>query len=460
MKAPSVLLINPWIADFAAYDLWAKPLGLLYIGKFLRRYGYELQLIDLTDRRRWNNSDPATKLSGRGKYHKTIIPKPEAVIHVPRRFGLYGATREQFLSALQNIDSPQAILVTSHMSYWYPGVVETVKILREFFPAAKIILGGIYASLFPEHARKIVQPDHLITGYGEKQTLMLLDTIYEIERDYSTIPEFDDSGTLPWDLYPKIESVPILTSRGCPMNCDYCATPFLNPAFKQRKTESVVTEIFWLYEQMNVCQFAFYDDALFTNKKQHIVPILENLIEHGIKAEFHTPNGLFAREIDPELADLMKRTGFQTIRISLESIIPKWQKASTNKVSTDHFEQALKNLENAGYRRSAIEAYLIMGLPEQRYSDIEKSIRYVAKLGAVSRLASYSPIPHTAHWNQAKTMGSVWDDMDPLLTNNTLYPCANRDFPVEKFFELRQLSNDLNKLVRKPPLKEDNQWAL
>ena len=455
MKVPSVLLINPWIADFAAYDLWAKPLGLLYVGKFLRSYGYELQLIDLMDRLKWDNSGSVTNHPGRGKYHKTIVPKPAAVAHVPRRFGLYGATKEQFLSVLQNIDSPQAILVTSHMSYWYPGVAATVKILREYFPSAKIILGGIYATLFPEHARQNIKPDFLISGYGEKKALQVLDSLFGISRDYSIIPDFDDCGRLPWELYPKIKSASILTSRGCPMNCDYCATPFLNPVFKQRKIKSVVTEILWLYRQMNIRRFAFYDDALFTNKKRHIIPILENLIGHGIKAEFHTPNGLFAREIDEELAALMKQTGFQTIRLSLESIIPKWQKASTEKVSADHFERALRNLENAGYRRSDIEAYLIMGLPGQTFIEVEKTIRYVAQKGAVSRLASFTPIPHTKGWENARAMGYVWDEMDPLLTNNTLYPCASADFPVEKFMELRQLSNDLNELVRKSSKKEN-----
>jgi len=456
MKVPFILLINPWIADFAAYDLWAKPLGLLYVGKFLRHYGYELHLIDLTDRLRWNNSDPATKLSGRGKYHKTIIPKPEVVTHVPRRFGLYGATREQFLSALQNIDPPQAILVTSHMSYWYPGVAATVKILRESFPAAKIILGGIYATLYPEHARQTIRPDYLITGYGEKQSLRLADSLFGITRDYSAIPDTIDSGILPWDLYPRLNVTALQTSRGCPLHCDYCATPFLNPNFTQRTHEDVTAEIFHLYIERNVREFAFYDDALFINKKQHIIPILKGLLKHGVKAQFHTPNGLFARKIDPELAALMKCAGFQTIRISLESIIPKWQKASTDKVSADNFELALKNLENAGYRRSDIEAYLIMGLPGQRYSDVKKSVRYVADQGAVSRLASFTPIPHTKGWENARAGGYVWDEMDPLLTNNTLYPCASKDFPVEKFMELRRLSNDLNTFVRKQPLKEDN----
>lgn len=37
-----VLLINPWITDFAAYDFWLKPLGILYICGILKYYGYDV----------------------------------------------------------------------------------------------------------------------------------------------------------------------------------------------------------------------------------------------------------------------------------------------------------------------------------------------------------------------------------------------------------------------------------
>jgi len=36
-----ILLINPWIHDFAAYDLWAKPAGLLYLASTLKKNGYK-----------------------------------------------------------------------------------------------------------------------------------------------------------------------------------------------------------------------------------------------------------------------------------------------------------------------------------------------------------------------------------------------------------------------------------
>lgn len=444
MNAKNILLINPWIADFAAYDLWAKPLGLLYIGKFLRHYGYDISLIDLTDRRKWKNGTAPTPINSRGKYHKTIIPKPDAVVHIPRNYGLYGATRKQFVAELKSTKTPKLILLTSHMSYWYPGVLETVKMLRGFFPESKIVLGGSYATLYSNHAMHTIQPDYLITGYGEKQALQLADSLFRIKRDYSVVPDTLDSGLLPWDLYPHLNFATVMTSRGCPMHCDYCATPFLNPNFTQRNPDDVIKEIEYLYFHRNVREFAFYDDALFTNKKHHIIPILKGIIENNIQAEFHTPNGLFAGEIDTELAKLMKESGFKTIRLSLESIIPELQKASTNKVSMHQFERALENLENAGFQRKEIETYLIMGLPGQKYSDVETTIRYVFENGVLSRLASYTPIPHTKYWDIEIKAGCVWDEIDPLLTNNTLYPCATMDFSMGKFAELRQLSNRLN----------------
>jgi len=48
-KKKSILLVNPWIHDFAAYDFWMKPLGLLYVGAILRAAGYEVGLLDCLD---------------------------------------------------------------------------------------------------------------------------------------------------------------------------------------------------------------------------------------------------------------------------------------------------------------------------------------------------------------------------------------------------------------------------
>ena len=45
-KSSNLLLINPWIYDFAAYDFWAKPLGFLYVAALLRKNGFSIHYID------------------------------------------------------------------------------------------------------------------------------------------------------------------------------------------------------------------------------------------------------------------------------------------------------------------------------------------------------------------------------------------------------------------------------
>jgi hypothetical protein len=48
-SSPHILLINPWITDFAAYNFWIKPLGLLHIASLLRENGFRVTLIDCID---------------------------------------------------------------------------------------------------------------------------------------------------------------------------------------------------------------------------------------------------------------------------------------------------------------------------------------------------------------------------------------------------------------------------
>jgi len=444
----NLLLINPWIADFAAYDLWAKPLGLLYIGEFLKTYDYEIELIDLLDRYRWNSNKDANINDGRGKYQKTLIEKPELLKNIPRNFGLYGATKNQFQNALKKTKTPDAILLTSHMTYWYIGIIKTIEVIKQFYPKTPIILGGIYVSLYPNHAKNL-NVDYIITGYGEKQSLKLLDKLFNIVRDYSEIPETNDKNIPPWYLYQKLDAVSIMTSRGCPNNCSYCATNQLHPKFTHKNPRDVINEIIEIHNKYNINHFAFYDDALFTDKEKYIIPILQGIIDSGIKVNFHSPNGLFAKEINQKLALLMKKSGFKIIRLSLESIISKWQKASSYKVSQQDFINAVENLTKAGFQNSEIEAYLIMGLPGQTPKDILESLQFVAENGAISRLASYTPIPGTKDWKEAEKMGYISESIDPILTNNTLSPCASEIFPIEKFLEIKQYSLMLNEKVRK-----------
>ena len=444
MSNKNILLVNPWIADFAAYDLWAKPLGLLYIGAFLRKYGYDISLLDFLDRKKWSSNPKG----GKGKYNRTQIEKPSILKNIERNFAIYGATDLQIKTQLQLMEPPSIILITSHMNYWYVGVQKSIELLRKYFPKTPILFGGIYATLYEEHAHQNIDADYFIKGYGEKKSLMILDALYGISRNYKEIPEFDDSLFPPYDLYDNLDSLPLNTSRGCPMNCSFCATKILNSDFHRRSVENLIAEVKHNYEKYCVTNYAFYDDALFVNKEKYIVPFLEKIIELPQKFEFYSPNGLFAKPIDEKLAELMFEAGFKMVRLGLESTVSKWQKASSNKVSKDDFARAVKNLRKAGFRNRDIEAYLIMGLPEETFEDVKESLEFVYENSAISRLTSYTPIPRTIDWSRAVQLGLIEENCDPLLTNNSIYPCASKILTIEQFQELKHIMNKFNEEVR------------
>lgn len=451
LSGKKILLINPWIYDFAAYDLWVKPVGLLYLSSFLRKFGYETKIIDCLDRlhpellAREEKSKPQGKDDGRGKFHREEVEKPRLLSNVPRRYARYGLPLDIFEAELDKVGRPSAVLITSMMTYWYPGVVQAIKMVKKRFPDVPVVLGGVYATLLPHHAKEVTGADFIIRGPGEVPALRLVDELLGRERDFSISAELD---SLPYPDYDGVRVgpfLPILTSRGCPLSCSFCASRLLFSPFRQRDPSRVIEEIEYYKERYKIQHLVFYDDALLVNSKRHIEVILKGIIDRRLNLKLHTPNGLSPRMMTSELAFLMKEAGFITVRLSLETADPKRQKAIGGKVANEDFERALRFLSDAGFAREGIEVYLMMGLPGQRLREVVESIVYVNSLGAKVRLASYSPIPGTADWKKAVALGLIADDADPLLHNNTIVPTGGDEFSLEVCSKLRKYANLLNR---------------
>ncbi len=315
-----ILLVNPWIYDFAAYDFWAKPIGLLYIGSILKKFGYNISYIDCLDRfhpKAKKRVEPDSRC-GRGPYLKTKIEKPKGLEDVPKNFYRYGIKRNQFVEALSSIEKPSLILVTSFMTYQYQGIIETISLLKNSFPDAPVILGGIYANLCYEHALTNSGADFVIKGEGIKQALKLAKkytgqkTLFEFNAE-----DFNSYPYPAFNLQNKIAYIPIMTSKGCPYSCAYCASKYLNPNFIKRDYNAVAKEIFFWHKKFKVKDFVFYDDALLIDSENHIIPMLEKIIAKGYNVRFHTPNALHAKNISEKAAFLMFKAGFHSIKIGL-----------------------------------------------------------------------------------------------------------------------------------------------
>ena len=438
----NILLINPWIYDFAAYDFWLKPLGLLYLGGLLRRNNHQIRFIDCLDpyhpAMQTVDKKPQRRTYGSGKFFRQIIPKPDSLKMMPKNYCRYGILPEIFRQELNCHQDTDIVLITSLMTYWYPGVFEAIKIIQQVLPDVPIVLGGKYATLCYDHALKNSSADFIISGAGEKPILQLMHDLFGEDPSYE--PDLANLDSFPYpafDLIRNLEQVPLTTSRGCPYQCSYCASHILNDKFRRRNPLKVAEEIEYWQKDFGVKNFAFYDDALLVNPAEMIIILLKEVEKRKLSCNFHCPNGLHLREINKEISHLLFNSGFKTIRFGFETSDFKQQMETGGKVKNEELRNAVHHLKNAGYETNDIGIYLLCGLPGKRAAEIRESIDFVLECGAKPVLAEYSPIPGTKMWTEAVTLSSFDIQGEPLYHNNSLLPCRNNDFSFDVYSETK-----------------------
>jgi radical SAM superfamily enzyme YgiQ (UPF0313 family) len=385
-RCVNLLFVNPPIYDFTAYDFWLRPYGLLRIAGRLRCC--ELSTFDYLVSRKRDEF-------GRGRFDQRPVMKPPPLADVPRRFYRFGRPREEFLRILSS-QKFDAVLVQTVMTYWYPGVSEVIADVRELQPHATIILGGVYATLCPDHARSL-GADRIVQGLD----------VNGLDLPLSDGLPFWESG----DTHVGVLKI----TEGCPFRCTYCSVPVVYPKFRARSLDACVEELRHLV-RLGARHIAFYDDALLFNAERILLPFLEAILKENLRVSFHTPNALNARFITPELARLMVRAGFKTFFLGFESNDYEWQRKTGGKVYSEEFTNAVHALREAG--ASSITAYIIIGHPHSEQQSLEASIRFAAEQGARVMLSEFAPIPGTP---DGVACSAYTDLLEPLNHNKTAF---------------------------------------
>jgi radical SAM superfamily enzyme YgiQ (UPF0313 family) len=442
MRAPRVLAINPYIYDFAAYNFWSSPLGLLYVASILRRNGLPVEVIDCMQ-----VNEGKRRPDGRGPFIKEKVPLPGTLNKASKPFRRYGMSPDELdriLGAREH--PPDLVLITSIMTYWYRGAVEVCEIARRAFPRAKIVIGGIYPTLCYEEALLNFKEADLVvpsTGIGAFYRFIEEKLHYPL----SFKPMIDDLDMLPYpahDLLGRIVFVPLLTSLGCVFRCTYCATSYMYKGMVRRSPGSVLDEVMYWHER-GVERFVIYDDSLLYASEKFAKPLLRKIAALPYAVQIYNPNAVNAAFIDKETAGLFVRSGFREVRIGLESIDPFVQSSTGGKVTGAVFERAVRTLKEAGYGREQVSVYILAGLPRQDWRDVKLAIDYVKSLDVTPYIAEYTPIPHTPMFDEFKDMARFPIATDAIYQNNALFPYAWEGFTEE----------DLNRLKRY--IREDGQ---
>ena len=232
-------------------------------------------------------------------------------------------------------------------------------------------------------------------------------------RDLSELP-FPAYHALKMDRYTNLQptldqvnglSMPIMTSRGCPYRCSYCAQ-IMDRRWRMRSAEDVVREWQWLVEEQGAGEIGVLDDS-FNINRQRVLDICDLLIEKRLT---HVPwimiNGIRANLADAEVLGRMKQAGCIRTAFGVESGNQRILDSVIKKQLTlDQVRRAFQAARSVGMETIG---FFIIGMPGETEETIEETIRFAIELDPlVANFSIATPFPGTEMYRTVKESGRL-----------------------------------------------------
>ena len=347
------------------------PLSLGYLSSALKQNGYnDITLID----------GSLTKISH------------EQVPEIMERLGLPDLIGIQVYTGLQS---------------W---AKELVRHVRKRFPSAKIIVGGPHITALKILALNYIEPDFGAIGEGEDIIVGLARYLegkvsnphdiaglmfkennkwihpreaHGLVHDVNKIPFPDWDLLRPVNYFKYMQSAtlpikgrhpaPILSSRGCPYKCTFCASGLTNKRIMRYRTpENIVEEIKLLYTKYGVDEIFFSDDNL-TMDMERAEKIFDLLINNNIKIHWRAPNGIRIDRLNETLVDKMSKSGCYYVGVGIETGNEEMMKKIKKVVNLKEVKNRLNLLHKYKIK---VSGFFICGLIGETEEQINESIRF------------------------------------------------------------------------------------
>lgn len=382
-----ILLIDPpeIFLQGQGHTRQVQPLGLGYVGAVLSS-DYDVRLL-LPDTRAYVGDDPWGEL--------------DAVIAS---------------------EAPDVVGLTA-VTATYPAAATLALRIRALMPDVTIVLGGVHASAEPVAAlRDAAGVDYVVQGEGEETLRALLrglearargdrfepgevaglvwrDACGEPRRSPAR-PPVAELDTLPFplreglvwaeDVHPAFYQG-LITLRGCPYRCIYCAVPLsATRQTRYRSAENVVAEIALLKERYDA-SYLFFHDSVFTLHRRRTMELCSLMVARGLV----TPFGCQVRadRLDEGLLEALAAAGCEHLFFGIESGDEQTLARLRKPMTLATIRSAVSAAKQAGMRCTG---YFMVGFPWETEGLVRKTMDFASELDldAIS-LFSATPLPGT-----------------------------------------------------------------
>jgi len=379
-----VLLINPPSPE----QLGSPLLGLQYVAASLLAHGCEVRVIDAAARHflhdyDWivneaDSFDPAiigVSLFTRWVWHAySLVERLKNKSWLLVSGGAHTSVRPE-----ETLNHGFDLALTGEAEFGLPRIVDWLE--------GKDDLGQIPGTVFRKPTGTI--------AYGPPSKL--IENLDELPPPYLAQSLFDPRW---YDLSGQ-ETAPggILTSRGCPARCTFCANAVTGRSFRYRSAQNVTDEINAWHQRCGLTYFPCWDDALTAN-----TPRLMELcaaIERDVQFPFAFGAITRANMVTRDLLRTMRRAGLMHVNFGVESGDDGILKAIKKGVRTDHVVRALEWAKEEGLMTAC---NFMLGFPQETPVELERTLRFMERIAPMvdsfSTMGVVVPFPGTPMYDE------------------------------------------------------------
>ena len=393
-----VILINPpydvggYMGKLSKMAFVFPPIGLTYIASYLRDRGVDVAIFDC-------------------QVHDKAIESVVDDFH------------------------PDIIGITCQTSLVY-STIELSRKLKRVFPETKIIVGGVHASIRPQDLLQDDSINCVAIGEGE---LTMFEYVQAVEsgRDWTKVPgiasikngqvmfapvrdmvkDIDIFPMPAMDLLPldKYQTSPdnrtgdmlgtLITARGCPFNCIFCASKLLTKGkYRTHSIERVCKEVERYIEDYKVNQLFIIDDN-FAIDKIRAKELCREFIRRAFQEKITWWTDSRVDCVDEELLVLMKKAGCTIISYGIETGVQRLLDFIEKGISLEQIRETVRITKKVGF---SIRATMILGLPTETREESLRTIKFAKELKIDQvRFALATPFPGTRLYDIATEEGGI-----------------------------------------------------
>jgi anaerobic magnesium-protoporphyrin IX monomethyl ester cyclase len=325
--------------------------------------------------------------------------------------------------------NPDIIGVTSATLTYLPAL-EILKAAKTALPNCLTMIGGPHVTVMDEQTfTESTNVDIVVRGEGEQTMLELAGLVSDGNlKNLSEVagitfrkngqvfrtpdrPFMQDIDMLPHPAHKHFEVtrykilgktyLPIITSRGCPFQCTFCAAyKMCGRGFRARSPSKVVDELEWLRDTFGAGAFAFYDDT-FTFDVNRAVAICDEMKARKLGLPWDCRTRV--DKVSKELLTKLRSTDCQLIHFGVESGSQQMLNTMRKGTTVEQNARAIKWAKEAGI---SVAISLVIGYPGETPEMLKQTIDFIYKTKPdYVYMCEAVPYPGTELYDYVKQLG-------------------------------------------------------